>query len=339
MNSNEVHVKQEYLSYSDALNLLVHHHLEEDLTPSNSASNIRVKKEFNPSPDQNMYIPFTDNNTFDNDSTVNAYLPYKQSSPSECTTDTGGEGSDYFTPYGEESNINQFADISYYDVCSYPNASATLLHGSTTTTTTNSTITHHPEYILPPSYDVTRNQDSLLAMMVPGPTCNHPHPISYTSPCTYLPDTYYDQSQRDSDYYKSSSDNMSQNTHYISNEFNSIIDYRIPPKIDVNRNLNKKSKSPKKIANCITYLKMIAESIMQHSNNRVLLNDIYSYVLSKYPECVTSKPTWKNSIRHNLSINKCFKRDGRSPTGRGYYWVIADLYLSNFKKGQFSHRK
>ena len=89
----------------------------------------------------------------------------------------------------------------------------------------------------------------------------------------------------------------------------------------------------------LSYLEMISEAILSSSEKKLVLNDIYDYLSDKYPFYKTSSPTWKNSIRHNLSIDECFVKKDRARNGRGYYWAIHDACFEDFKSGIFSRRQ
>jgi len=54
------------------------------------------------------------------------------------------------------------------------------------------------------------------------------------------------------------------------------------------------------------------------------LNEIYEYVLDKYPYYREANHGWKNSIRHNLSLNNAFEKlpRPRNEPGKGSYWII-----------------
>ena len=72
------------------------------------------------------------------------------------------------------------------------------------------------------------------------------------------------------------------------------------------------------------------------------LSDIYQWIAGKFPyyakENAKEKQGWKNSIRHNLSLNECFlkqPRDGSGGGGKGNYWTLGKcgvtiiIYTSN----------
>lgn len=71
----------------------------------------------------------------------------------------------------------------------------------------------------------------------------------------------------------------------------------------------------------------------------MVLSDIYQYILDNYPYFRNRGPGWRNSIRHNLSLNDCFVKAGRSANGKGHYWAIHPANVDDFKKGDFRRRK
>ncbi|KAL0083841.1 forkhead box protein J3-like protein, partial [Phycomyces blakesleeanus] len=73
-----------------------------------------------------------------------------------------------------------------------------------------------------------------------------------------------------------------------------------------------------------SYATLIKYAIENCSERRLTLSQIYQWVIDHYPYYSTAGTGWKNSIRHNLSLNKCFLRVPR-PTnepGKGSYWTI-----------------
>ncbi|KAJ2377922.1 hypothetical protein IW150_001103 [Coemansia sp. RSA 2607] len=73
------------------------------------------------------------------------------------------------------------------------------------------------------------------------------------------------------------------------------------------------------------------------------LNEIYTWVITHYPYFNTAGSGWKNSIRHNLSLNKTFVRVPRpvNEPGKGAYWTVdltvLDETINNKSKPQM-HR-
>ena len=44
-----------------------------------------------------------------------------------------------------------------------------------------------------------------------------------------------------------------------------------------------------------------------------------------YPYFKAEDDRWKNSVRHNLSMNPNFRKGGRAKQGSGHVWILADL--------------
>lgn len=88
-----------------------------------------------------------------------------------------------------------------------------------------------------------------------------------------------------------------------------------------------------------SYIGLIAMAILSSPEQKMVLSDIYQYILDNYPYFRNRGPGWRNSIRHNLSLNDCFVKAGRSANGKGHYWAIHPANLEDFKKGDFRRRK
>nr|XP_018909750.1 PREDICTED: hepatocyte nuclear factor 3-gamma [Bemisia tabaci] len=88
-----------------------------------------------------------------------------------------------------------------------------------------------------------------------------------------------------------------------------------------------------------SYIGLIAMAILSSPENKLVLSDIYQYILDNYPYFRTRGPGWRNSIRHNLSLNDCFVKAGRSANGKGHYWAIHPANIDDFRKGDFRRRK
>ena len=88
-----------------------------------------------------------------------------------------------------------------------------------------------------------------------------------------------------------------------------------------------------------SYIGLIAMAILSMPEQKMVLSDIYQHILDHYPYFRNRGPGWRNSIRHNLSLNDCFIKSGRSANGKGHYWAIHPANLEDFRKGDFRRRK
>ncbi|XP_046965862.1 forkhead box protein J3-like [Vanessa cardui] len=94
--------------------------------------------------------------------------------------------------------------------------------------------------------------------------------------------------------------------------------------IDQKQNTNKiKHAKP-----AYSYASMIRLAISSSPNGKMTLNEIYNYICNAFPYYKEAGKGWMNSIRHNLSLNKCFMKVARSKDdpGKGSYWAMDSSY-------------
>jgi len=89
-----------------------------------------------------------------------------------------------------------------------------------------------------------------------------------------------------------------------------------------------------------SYLEIIAEAILKAPSRMMQLYEIYSYFQRKYRYFADDiNKSWRNSVRHNLSLNDCFVKAGRGTNGKGHFWRIHELAEQEFEQGRFRRRR
>ncbi|OQS55153.1 foxk2 [Ecytonucleospora hepatopenaei] len=75
-----------------------------------------------------------------------------------------------------------------------------------------------------------------------------------------------------------------------------------------------------------SYAYMILKALSTSPDGMLTLNEIYTWIEENYPYFRTADAIWKNSIRHNLSLNPAFKKTPRQAyqRGKGGYWSLAE---------------
>ncbi|XP_013877718.1 forkhead box protein P1-B [Austrofundulus limnaeus] len=83
-----------------------------------------------------------------------------------------------------------------------------------------------------------------------------------------------------------------------------------------------------------TYAYLIRWSILESPGKQRTLNEIYNWFTTMFFYFRYNTATWKNAVRHNLSLHKCFIRvEG----GKGAVWTVDEREYQR-RKGQKYHR-
>lgn len=91
-----------------------------------------------------------------------------------------------------------------------------------------------------------------------------------------------------------------------------------------------------------SYIALIAMAIRDSPSGRLTLAEINDYLMKRFPFFRGSYTGWRNSVRHNLSLNDCFLkvlRDPSRPWGKDNYWMLNPHSEYTFADGVFRRRR
>ncbi|XP_058841791.1 forkhead box protein P2 isoform X7 [Acipenser ruthenus] len=71
-----------------------------------------------------------------------------------------------------------------------------------------------------------------------------------------------------------------------------------------------------------TYATLIRQAIMEAADMQLTLNEIYSWFTRTFAYFRRNAATWKNAVRHNLSLHKCFVR---VENVKGAVWTVDEM--------------
>ena len=75
-----------------------------------------------------------------------------------------------------------------------------------------------------------------------------------------------------------------------------------PPHVPYNPQKHVNSKPPYSFS-CLIFM-----AVEDSPEKKLPVKDIYNWILTHFPYFQNAPTGWKNSVRHNLSLNKCFKK-------------------------------
>ncbi|XP_053376718.1 forkhead box protein P1-like [Mercenaria mercenaria] len=71
-----------------------------------------------------------------------------------------------------------------------------------------------------------------------------------------------------------------------------------------------------------TYASLIRQAIIESENKQLTLNEVYQWFQNTFAYFRRNEATWKNAVRHNLSLHKCFMR---VENVKGAVWTVDEV--------------
>ncbi|XP_043522179.1 forkhead box protein N3-like isoform X1 [Frieseomelitta varia] len=97
-----------------------------------------------------------------------------------------------------------------------------------------------------------------------------------------------------------------------------------PTHIPYDPHLHRNSKPPYSFS-CLIFM-----AIEDSPVKALPVKEVYAWILDHFPYFRNAPTGWKNSVRHNLSLNKCFRKVEKAPNlGKGSLWMVDAQYRPN----------
>lgn len=81
---------------------------------------------------------------------------------------------------------------------------------------------------------------------------------------------------------------------------------------------------------------LIFMAIEDSEQKALPVKEIYAWILDHFPYFRNAPTGWKNSVRHNLSLNKCFQKVEKAPVGLSFFktkqYSIAFVFIESWQR-------
>ncbi|XP_029102400.1 forkhead box protein J1-B-like [Scleropages formosus] len=90
-----------------------------------------------------------------------------------------------------------------------------------------------------------------------------------------------------------------------------------------------------------SYATLICMAMQASKETKITLSAIYSWITENFSYYRHAEPSWQNSVRYHLSVNKYFRKVPREKDkpGKGGFWQIDPQYADMFVNGVFKQKR
>ncbi|XP_055561657.1 forkhead box protein J1-like [Falco cherrug] len=90
-----------------------------------------------------------------------------------------------------------------------------------------------------------------------------------------------------------------------------------------------------------SYATLIRMAMEASKKPKISVSDIYKWIMDNFCYFRHADPTWQSSIRHNLSLNKCFIKVPREKgePGKGGFWKLDPQHAGQLENGAVKKRR